>query len=148
MRQNLALIILSKELLMCIMILMQWDYSLGYRHVYLLSTIICHDKKDIKSWHQWRWESYVGLEILSLVISSHDWIHCSQYRASGIECGLYACFGYGYCLLLHGLVYGNRVSLLHLIKLIYATNTIVSQHKSSCLKSEVSCLWVLRQRGC
>lgn len=132
---------------MSTVILVQRNYSFCNGQVYLLSTVISHHKKDIKSWHQWRWQSYVGLEVLGLIITTHDGVHGCKNGASCIKSSLYTSFCNRDCLLLHGFMNGNRISFLHLVKLINAANTVVCKHKGSCFKSEVSCLRILGQRG-
>ena len=62
------------------------------------------------------------------------------YKAPHLDAGL----GDGDGLLLHGLVDGNLVFDVHLVKLIDAADAIVRQHQRASLYTEVVCVALLR----
>lgn len=62
----------------------------------------------------------------------------------GKDLNLNACFGNGDGLLLHSLVNGHLVLGVHLVKLINAADTIVSQHESTRLYAELTSVAVLQ----
>ena len=52
-------------------------------------------------------------------------------------------FGNRDSLLFHSLVNSDLILDVHLIELIDAADSMVSQHQCSCLDAELSCLWIL-----
>lgn len=107
---------------------MQRDYSLGYGHVNCLPAIVSHYKEDIEPRHKRRTQSDILFEIFSLIISSHNRVHCSQNRASSIESSLDTSLGNRDSLLLHGLVDGDSVPVHHFVELINATDSVIGHH--------------------
>jgi len=66
-----------------------------------------------------------------LVPAGHARVSCGQDGGAGVEGADDAGFGNGERLLLHHLVQDAARAVCHLVKLVYAANTVVTQHQGS-----------------
>ena len=76
------------------------------------------------------------------VVRAFEWICCCNDTASRLETGVDACLGNTDCLLLHGLVNGGSILVIHFIKLINKTNSLISQDQCSSLKCPFLSDWI------
>ena len=116
------------------------DQEIAKMLVLELVGLIANNEEQVESRHDWRCEVQVMLQGLGLVVSSENWISCSQDTRTGIQCGMHSCFGNRYSLLLHGLVDCCLILQVHFIELINTADTVIGEHQSPSLNAHIPVL--------
>ena len=96
--------------------------------VFLVVLLVEDDEEQVETRHDRSTDVDVVAEGLRAVVSALHGIGCSQDGGSCIEGGMNARLGKRNSLLLHRFVDGHLVFKLHLVELINAANTMVSEH--------------------
>jgi hypothetical protein len=102
--------------------------------IFFLIFFIKNNENKIKTRHQRiRKCNILSRRNISLVLAI-DWISSSNNRASSIECGMHSSFSNSNSLLLHDLMNGYSIRLIHLIELIDTNDTSITKNHSTGFK--------------
>ena len=104
----------------------------------IFSPHISDNEDSIESRQNRRLEVNLLGGVLQVVVSAEEWVGSGQNRCPGVENGGDSGLCNRNCLLFHSFMNGDSILCLHLIKLINAHNTTISQHHSTSLKLELS----------
>lgn len=108
---------------------------------------VLHDEDAIESGEDGALEVNLLGSVLKVIVTTKDGVSCGKNRCPRVEDGGDSCLGNRYSLLLHGLVDGDSVLRSHLIELVDANHTTVSEDHGSSFKLELT-RWVLDDRSC
>ena len=123
------------------------DNVLGDIVVRDLDALVEYHEEEIESAENGRRQLDVGPQGLGSIISSVYGIGRGEYRSPCIKRGLNPRLGNRNGLLFHRLMNCHLIVLVHLIKLIDATNPIVGQHERSGLDAELSRVLIAHDGG-
>lgn len=126
-----------------IAVLVEADDVLGEFKVDILVALVEDDEEEVEAGHDRGGHGDVGAEAYLAVVAATDRVGGGEDRGAGIEGGLDAGLGDGDGLLLHGLVDGDLVGDVHLIKLVDGADAVVGEHEGAGLDGELARLLVL-----
>ncbi|WVZ21312.1 hypothetical protein V8G54_008634 [Vigna mungo] len=110
----------------------------------LIIWIINHNIHEIEPRKYSRWKGHIVLKWFRFIIASPSRIGSGKNGRTSIKCCLYSSFCDTNSLLFHGLVNGNLIFDVHLVKFINAADAIVSKHQSTSLNTKLPSFWFLR----
>jgi len=126
----------------------QSKHMTSYSLVNSILSDITHNENWVKSRKDRCLEVNLFGCVLEIIVSSEKWIGCCKYWASRIQNSGDSCLRDWNSLLLHGLMNGHSVLRSHLIKLVNADNSTVSQYHCTTFKLKVSTGWIPEYRCC
>lgn len=100
----------------------------GEAEVVVLVGLVKQDENQVEPREEGRGQVDVLVDCLLLVVPAVEGIGRSKDRGSGVEGGGDARLGDGDCLLLHNLVDGCPVELIHFVELVNAADSHIGQH--------------------
>ena len=119
-------------------ILVNFCHVYGKGFIFYLVMLVKEEEYQIKTGKQSLRKVDVFLGRLGWIISTIKRIGCSKNRCPCVEAGSDTCFRNRHRLLLHDFVDVGSVSLVHLVKLVYATDSCICQYKSSSFKDKLT----------
>ena len=111
--------------------------ALATHNVILLVVLVLNDVDHVETRQDRGLKVNVLARGLEVVVSPENWVGRGEHGGSRVQNGGNASLGDRNGLLLHGLVNGNTVVLSHLVKLINAHHTTVSEHHGTSFKVKV-----------
>mmetsp|Transcript_48957 Transcript_48957/g.116438 ORF Transcript_48957/g.116438 Transcript_48957/m.116438 type:complete len:202 (+) Transcript_48957:858-1463(+) len=105
--------------------------------IQFLRAVVAHNEDEVKSGEQRIWQADVLDQVQLGVEVSVDWVCGSKDAAPRIERHVHASLADGHDLLLHSLVDGYAIGLVHLVKLVDTNNPSICEYHSSGLEVEV-----------
>lgn len=112
---------------------------LGDEAVALLVDIVGDDKEQIETGEKRVGEGDVLVGILVHVVLAEDGVGGSDDRAASVERGVDSGLGNGDGLLLHDFVDGDTIDLGHLVKLVDAHDSAISEDHGSSFETTLAC---------
>mmetsp|Transcript_2567 Transcript_2567/g.6686 ORF Transcript_2567/g.6686 Transcript_2567/m.6686 type:complete len:263 (-) Transcript_2567:128-916(-) len=104
--------------------------------------IVQYQVDEIESREEGGWKLDVFDDGEARIVAGFDRVGAGEDGGTGVEGGDDAGLGYGYCLLLHGLVQNRPRGVAHLIELVDAANAQIAQYQSSALQYQIARLGI------
>lgn len=113
-----------------------WIWMCDYEFIIkIFINFVLHDTKNVETREDGISEIHIIHEGELWVISAFNWVCCGNNGATGLEVCDYSHFWNGNTLLFHCLVNRSSIMIIHLVELIYQTDTFVGEDEGTTLES-------------